>query len=131
MAEAIYRHLQPTAFVQSAGLYAVEGAKISGNSLAVLQDNGIKIHHRASQITADAVKESKVILTMTAAHRNLLVEEYPDEEDKIFTLKKFATNLEGDISDPFGGNLDVYHHTYKEIYDLIELITKDQGDQDK
>lgn len=128
MAEAIYRHLQPTAFVQSAGLYAVEGAKISGNSLEVLQDNGIKTHHRASQVTAEAIKKSKLILTMTAAHRNLLVEEYPDEEDKIFTLKKYATDLEGDISDPFGGSVDIYYQTYKEIYDLIELIT---GDRDE
>ena len=62
-----------------------------------------------------------VILTMTEAHKMLISNM---AEGKVFTLMEYAGG-EGDISDPYGGDLEEYEETADEIYDaLVDIAEK-------
>lgn len=95
----------------SAGLYAFDGEAMSGNSLAVLAENGIDgSMFRSQSVTYDLVRESSLILTMTASHRRELLMRVPEASEKCFTLLADA-----DVSDPFGQSTGVYRETLAEI----------------
>ena len=58
---------------------------------------------------------------MTQAHKELLK---PMAGDKVYTLKEYAGE-NGDISDPYGGDLEEYEETANEIYDtLVDVAEK-------
>ena len=62
--------------------------------------------------------EADIVLTMTEGQK-LMIEGYAPE--KIFSLYEFLSS-EGDIADPYGGDLDEYNETAQEIYDaLVDL----------
>lgn len=127
MAEAIYSYLTKEKKVKSAGVFAEEGAETSVNTLLVLAENGIDFKHRAKVVDEQDVQNAQVILTMTASHRDLLLSMYPKMKEKIYTIKKYVTDVEGDVIDPFGGDKQMYQQTYSELYDLIErLINKEE-----
>ena len=99
----------------SAGLYAFDGEAMSENSLQALAEAGIDgSSFRSRSLTHDLVCSSKLILTMTMSHRAELLMRYPEAEEKCFTL------LPGDVSDPYGQNLDVYRRTLTEIRKGLE-----------
>ena len=116
MAELVCADMTGTDNVKSvsAGLYAFDGDAMSENSLAVLAESGIDGNSfRSRPLSFDLVRESSLILTMTAAHRAELLMRYPDAAGKCFTLLEKSGG--GDVSDPFGQNIAVYRHTLGEI----------------
>ncbi len=60
------------------------------------------------QLTANDVRHSDVILTMTAAHRQKLIALYPDAKDKSFTLADYAAGKTADVADAYGKPMDFY-----------------------
>ena len=128
MAEAIYTHLAEGKTAHSAGVFAEEGAGASEHTLFVLKENGMDFHHQASLITPEKVKNAKIILTMTASHRDLLSNMYPEMKEKVYTIKQYVTDVEGDVIDPFGGDLAMYQQTYEELLALIEKLIDREED---
>ncbi len=110
--------------VKSAGIHALPGAPLSQGSSAVLKQRGIKHHHFSQLVTPSLVEWADIILTMTAGHREWLVQAFPEEENKINTIKAFANKREGlsDIADPIGGSVEVYERTAAELEECIEQI---------
>ena len=94
--------------ISSAGISTANGMGASENSIEVLKEIGIDLsNHRSKVITKKLIDESDIILTMTKSH------------------KGFANKNEEDISDPFGGNLDIYRSTMREImYSVNEIVKK-------
>ena len=79
------------------------------NAAALLAERGIDVSaHRATQITANDVRHSDVILTMTAAHKEKLIALFPDAKGKTFTLADYATGKPADVADAFGKPMDFY-----------------------
>lgn len=102
--------------IDSAGLMAEDGACASDNAISAMIEMRIDIsQHRAHQITNDDIIQADVILTMTEGQKMILEQAAPN---KTFTLAEFAGSY-GDISDPYGGDLDEYRETAREIYDLM------------
>ena len=92
MAEAILRHKGGNRFsVKSAGLFAQNGQPANPNTLEVLKDHGISLDHSSTMLTKELVEWADLILTMTEAHRNSVVQQYPEANHKTFTLKGYAT----------------------------------------
>ena len=56
---------------------------------------------------------------MTAEHREVILMNMPELEDKVFTLK-----INGNIKDPYLGGDDVYEDTFKEILREIGRISE-------
>ena len=77
--------------------------------------------HRTKPLTDELIDMADVILTMTSAHK-MLIEGMA--KDKVFTLMEYAGG-EGDIPDPYGGDLEEYEETAEKIYDaLVDIAEK-------
>jgi len=76
--------------VRSAGVAAMDGFPISGHAADILKEKGFTDTMRSSALTAERVEWSDLILTMTAAHKQIVIQRFPDAADKVFTLKEFA-----------------------------------------
>lgn len=109
-------------FIESAGIFAGEGDSASDNAIEALKQYSIDLSgHRTQPVTEDLLKQSDLILTMTEGHKKLIE---PLASGKVFTLLEYAGS-DGDISDPFGGDLEEYEETAKEIYDaLVDVAEK-------
>lgn len=124
MAEAILKSMKiPGIEVKSAGVFAQDGCEASENAKKVLAEQGIDINHRSSVLNENLVNWTGYILTMTKSHKIAVTRMYPSAEGKTFTLREFAEkNKNSDIIDPFGGTIDVYRDTFKEISEIISEI---------
>lgn len=71
--------------------------------------------HKAKPSDATLINRANIVLTMSESLKTGL------PVDKTWTLKEFAGER-GDISDPFGGDLDTYLATAIEISSLLDKI---------
>jgi protein-tyrosine-phosphatase len=94
--------------VASAGLAAGIGLPATEQAVAVLAECGLDATtHRSQPVTQGQVDEAAVIVVMTAAHRQQLLECFPNAREKTFLLGSFSVD-DGDIEDPIGASVDVY-----------------------
>lgn len=124
MAEAILNSLQlPNVQVKSAGIYALEGGEMSENAKSVLEAEQISVNHFSKMVNQNDLQWADLILTMTSAHKELLLRSYPEVKTKIFTLKEYtAPYTSRDISDPFGGDYHQYEQTFQELKQYINIL---------
>lgn len=107
--------------VDSAGVFAPIGECAADNAIAVMKKRGIDLSlHRTKPLTEELINMADVILVMTEAHK-MLIENMA--RDKVFTLAEYAGS-KGDISDPYGGDLDEYEKAADEINDLLVDIAE-------
>lgn len=111
--------------VRSAGIGAWDGASASEGAYLIALENGLDLsHHRATVLNRALVAETDLILTMARHHRTRV--EDLGGQGKTFVLGEFV-GRDGDraeVSDPFGGNLDVYRETYEEIEKMVALAVE-------
>src|SRR5438034_8924052 len=107
--------------VTSAGTGAWDGAPASEGAYLVGLERGLDLSgHRARLLTRELVDGADLILTM-ARHHRARVDELGGE-GHVFVLGEYA-GREGDdaeVSDPFGGDLDVYRDTCVELEALLQ-----------
>jgi protein-tyrosine-phosphatase len=122
--------------VNSAGTGAWEGAPVSEGAYLVGLERGLDLSgHRARLLSREMVEAADLVLTM-ARHHRARVDELGGE-GHVFVLGEYA-GREGDeaeVSDPFGGNLDVYRDTCAELEALVaaavERIVAEAGRGDQ
>jgi protein-tyrosine-phosphatase len=102
--------------VESAGIYAQDGAKSSQNAIIAAHEFDANIaHHKAKRLTEFLVSHSDEIYSMTNQHKYIIESTYPNCKDKVFLL--------GDgISDPFGGDIAEYRHCRDQIKAALDEI---------
>ncbi|MBP3361946.1 MAG: low molecular weight protein arginine phosphatase [Clostridia bacterium] len=106
---------------QSAGIFAEPGQPASENAVIAMEDYGIDLSgHISRQITDELVTDADLVLTMTEGHKMLTAGLAPE---KTFTICEFA-GYDGEISDPFGGDVDEYKSVAREIYDCLTDIAE-------
>jgi protein-tyrosine phosphatase len=130
MAEAILRNKNIEGItVRSAGIYADLGSEASAGAKKVLENNNITHDHQSSPLTMKHLEWADLILTMTSSHKFAILQQYPEAAAKLFTLKEYAGEpFDHDVTDPFGGSVGIYQHTYRELEQLIEnVIEKIKG----
>jgi protein-tyrosine phosphatase len=129
MAEALLRNLSDGEFeVKSAGLFADRNSRISPNAQKALENTGISFHHISQPVTESLLTEADQVITMTRAHQQQILAVYPHFHDKTKTLTE-CVGEEGDIADPFGGNLLEYEKTASELKRLIDKFYKQYRNQ--
>ena len=108
--------------IESAGLFAEVGQPATENAIKALAEMGIDLtFHQTKPLTEELIEKSDLTLTMTGAHKELLK---PMAGGDVYTLKEYAGGS-GDISDPYGGDLEEYEETAREIYDaLVDVAEK-------
>ncbi|WP_249869331.1 low molecular weight protein arginine phosphatase [Oceanobacillus saliphilus] len=182
MAEALLKEKMPGANVQSAGIFAGNNLRANEKAIQVLRERGIALDHQSQPVTASLLHWSDIVLTMTTQHKQSLIVEFPDYQEKYYTLKEYVSEsdkkvwqelrkayaeyemkrstfirenqskMDGvdlhkqleiylsedistiqklesnlinyDISDPFGGNLETYQKSLRELDDNINLLIK-------
>lgn len=127
MAEAIFNSLNNIENVTaaSAGLSVINGSTTSKNSAEVVMkelynDLG---NRKAVQLTEDLIKEADIILTMTSYMSQLIKNKFNKYSNKVFSINEYL-GREGDIIDPYGGDIEIYNATFNELKTCIELLLK-------
>jgi protein-tyrosine-phosphatase len=106
--------------VMSAGTGAWDGAPASEGAYLVGLEHDLDLSgHRARLLTREQVQQADLVLTMARHHRARVQELGGD--DRTFVLGEYAgrTGPEAEVSDPFGGDLDLYRDTYAELESLV------------
>jgi protein-tyrosine phosphatase len=92
--------------VMSAGLSAIAGGRPSPEAVSVMNSMGLPLgDHESQPLTEQLVRHADIIWTMTAAHRHTIVSNWPEAASRTHLLR----HDQGDVCDPIGGSLDVYH----------------------
>lgn len=111
--------------VTSAGTGAWDGAPASEGAYLVGLERGLDLSgHRARLLTRELVETADLVLTM-ARHHRARVDELGGE-GRVFVLGEYA-GRNGDaveVSDPFGGDLDVYRTTCEELEGLTSAVAE-------
>ena len=119
MAEGIAKHFieQSGLYdwkVSSAGVFGMDGADISFESIKALQNRGIEFNSTSRALTAEMVEEATHVFCMTESHKQSVLHLVPDAT---------GVNLldsEGSIADPIGQSQDVYDAVAEHMYELIK-----------
>lgn len=125
MAEALAGHLTrsiPEWRFASAGVFANPGAPASQESIQVMQEKGIDITgHKAQLADADLLSRFEWVIPMTEGHKQMLLNTFPLNPDRVQTLMSFSSSGPRDVMDPFGG----VPETYRKVRDQIESALSD------
>ena len=109
----------------SAGTGAWDGAPASEGAYLVGLEHGLDLSgHRARLLTRDSVQNAELILTMARHHRARVHE--LGGEGRTHVLGEYAgrTGPDVEVSDPFGGDLELYRGTYGELEGLIHAAVE-------
>jgi protein-tyrosine phosphatase len=102
--------------VVSAGVSAYPGGPASDGAVAAMSTYGFDLSQHESQPTTDElVEKADLILTMTSNHRMNLLSRWPHLGRKTFGLA-----MDHDVSDPYGGPVEVYLACARKIDQYLE-----------
>ena len=123
LAKSILENAGLIANVHSAGVSAGDGYPASDNAIRAMQNENYDLSaHTSTQISREILAKANLILTMTQTHLKIVKSIYP--QTNAFILCEYAGES-GDVSDPFGGDLQTYTKCVTQIKQLIESsITK-------
>jgi len=121
MAEALMKFILAKhgidAIVHSAGVNAMVDHIASNNAILAMQQENIDIKsHSSRQISLEMLVDVNLILTMTERHLHIIKTMHPTAN--AFTLSQYAQSS-GDISDPYGGDLETYLQCARQIHQLL------------
>jgi len=126
LAEVIARHLIadraiPDLTVGSAGTSAWADSTASDGALLVALEHGLNLgDHRSRALAQELVNNAQIILTMGPHHLDRA--EALGGTGRSWLLTDYAAGEPRPISDPFGGDLDVYRSTFVELEQAIDAV---------
>lgn len=116
--------------VSSAGTGAWEGQPASEGAYLIGLERELDLSdHRAQLLTRDLLTGVDLVFTMARHHRQRV--EDLGGETKVHVLGEYAgyDGPEAEVADPFGGDLDVYRDTYRELERFVgEAVKRLEGE---
>ncbi|WP_077329348.1 low molecular weight protein arginine phosphatase [Virgibacillus siamensis] len=91
MAEALIRHKMPEISVQSAGIFAVNDQRPNTKAITVLEKKNIPMDSKSQPVTNPLLHWADLVITMTTQHKQSLIMQHPDFQEKYFTLKEYVS----------------------------------------
>ena len=114
MAAALFNALYPSLGVAVSAGFSSGGSSISRNAVAALEARGISSvgrndykSHVSRRVTEAMVAGAKLVIGISSWHAMALISGFPQYAEKIVSL--------GDISDPYGGDEEVYRACLADI----------------
>lgn len=96
----------------SAGVSAFGGDPASHGAVAAIRDYGTTLDaHQSTQLNSDLVEKADLILAMGSRHRQVILSQWPMVAHKVHLISPDG----GEITDPFGGPLDVYQKCAQQL----------------
>jgi protein-tyrosine-phosphatase len=118
--------------VNSAGTSAWDGAPASDGALLVGMERGLDLsQHRAQMLTREMLSDAEIVLAMGPHHLERI--EALGGSGRSYLLTEFASRgaTSRPVSDPIGGELDVYRATADEldaeVRRTLDRITADRS----
>ena len=125
IAEDAFKKAGIDASVSSAGVSVYKPSKASDHAIAAAKTNGLCLRgHKSRRVTDEMLKSADLILTMTNGHKHYLSDEFPQHDEKIYTLYEFCAGTDDDIVDPFGGERSDYDGCFGQLNELIKMLTE-------
>ena len=107
--------------MKSAGIYVRYPKGASIEAIEVMSRWNLDLtRHISSQITRNDVLSSKVIITMTQEHKDIIISNIGESKTKIYTLYEYTRGVSRDIADPYGKDIDTYIAIAEELKELID-----------
>lgn len=131
MAEALLKYKTPDTHVQSAGIFAGENGRANHHTIEALKQKGIDIDHLSQPVTERVLHWADLVLTMTTQHKQSLILEHPNLQEKYYTLKEYVSAADDQIWDELKkANADVqekrsqFINEYQHQLDNTVLVDK-------
>ena len=106
--------------VESAGVWAREGAQASDYARKLMAERGLDLEeHRARSVTEQMLARADLVLVMEEAQRRSLFHLAMQHLRKIFLLSEMSGG-HSDIADPYGGTREDYERTIAILDALLE-----------
>ena len=103
--------------VASAGISATMGGRPAPEAVNVMAEMGVDLsQHETQPLSEQLVRHADVIWTMTRAHRQAIVTQWPEAAGRVHLLSLDAR----DVSDPIGGPVEMYRRCAEQIKAEIE-----------
>ena len=122
MAQAVANHFFKTksiaAVASSRGVFARPNDPASANAVAAMVSFGLNItDHKSGLISEEDLAGAHIVITMTTGHKAHILAKYSSFAHKVHAVKELAGH---DVSDPFGGGMDIYLSCAEQIKSFIE-----------
>lgn len=102
--------------VASAGVAAVAGAPASEGAVETAKEQAIDLSaHRTQLLTPSLIEWADLILAMSVSHMGAVAELGGAEKTALVTDFLDGAGLGQPVEDPFGGDLDAYRRTFKQL----------------
>ena len=133
MAEGYFNHKSSMNNLQlksvSAGISAYDGESAAPMAVKVMERlYGVDISaHRSQSVVERDVNEALLILTMSRMHKHIMISNFPEHREKIFTLSEYALEpdslqLAEDIKDPIMTNEKTYGDVAQQIASYVDKV---------
>lgn len=124
MAEGLLKKIcqQNNIQIMSRGLMVFGETPANDSAIYVMKEKGIDISkHLSKPFDKDEIGENTLVLTMTNRHKTVLTQH--GLRGDVYSIKEYI-GLDGDVNDPYGGDLDIYRTCANELNSIIEDIAK-------
>jgi len=102
--------------VMSAGISAMMGARPTPEAVEVMSKQGLPLaDHESQPLTMQLVRQADIIWTMTRAHRQAIISQWPEAASRTMVLARDQS----DVADPIGGPLEYYQKCAEQIKRLL------------
>jgi protein-tyrosine-phosphatase len=115
--------------VSSAGVSAMDAFRPTPETIEVMKREGVDVSGlRSRLLTDEMIRDSGLILVMSAHHMEDIIKRVPQAVSKTHMLKEYARRDDSracedlDISDPIGKPMEVYEYTFGEIKREVNRI---------
>jgi len=89
----------------------------------LLSRQGIDVTtHRAASFDEGIVTFSDFIFVMTAAHRDLILRDYPEAFGRVHLMADYASGSTVEVPDAFGQSPEFYAKVFAQLNQLVPLI---------
>jgi protein-tyrosine phosphatase len=103
--------------VMSAGINAPPGGRAAAEAIQTMQEFGLDLaQHESQPLSERLVKFADCIITMTAGHREAILQAWPDAESRVHMISRGN----GDVADPIGGPLELYRRCAAQLDEYLE-----------
>jgi protein-tyrosine phosphatase len=110
--------------IRSAGMAAASGEPAAGHAIEVVRGLGGSLEsHKSRGLDANLARQADHIFAMTADHLDGLLGILPDVEDRASLLDPG----DRDVSDPYGGDREIYRRTANLIQAMLERRLDELG----
>ena len=120
MAKVIFKNLASEMEIEviCRGLVVLFPEPSNPKAELVLRNHELSLgNHVTKQLREEDIDSETLVLTMTENQKSKVIEQYNPKN--VFTIKEFV-NEEGDVVDPYGGDLMDYESCYVDIARLIK-----------